>query len=158
MPAITTTVPAVLNALVALASSVMPTSVAVHDGPPTEPIAPEYLSIGFSADDEVSAVSGSLRDEGNHISSESYNVRCQLSVMTGDMTVGAVIVQRARIASLFALYVAALRADPQLLGALVAGGRADLGQYAWTYGPTSGGTVATIDFDVTVMAGFLGAT
>ncbi|GLW32272.1 hypothetical protein [Actinoplanes regularis] len=157
MPAAVTTVPAVLLALVQLGQTAL-TGVTVFDGAPDTDNEPaEFLSIGFSRDEDDASVDGDTTDEGNHMSSETYAVHCILSVATGDSATGAVAERRARCAELFGALAAALRADPSLGGALTAGGRATLGPWSWVYGPSSqGGTYAEVEFDVNVSAGYLG--
>lgn len=157
MSATVTTVPAVLLALIQLGQAALP-GVTVFDGAPDTDNEPgEFLSIGFSRDEEDASVDGDTADEGNHVTSEAYAVHCILSVATGDLEAGAVAARRARCAELFGAFAGALRADPALGGALAAGGRADLGSWSWVYGPTSaGGTYAEVEFDVNVAAGFLG--
>lgn len=156
MPAALTTVPQVLLALVQLGQTVLP-GVEVFDGPPNvDPLPPEWMSIGWSRDEDEASVDGDTSDDGNHTSSESYSVRCIVSVATGDVETGAVAARRARVAALFGTFATALRADPQLGGTLVAGAAATLGTWSWIYGPSNDGTYAEVEFDVTVTAGYLG--
>lgn len=156
MPAILTTVPQVLLALIQLGKTVLP-DISVLDGPPdSDSPPPEFLSIGFSRDEDEAGVDGDTADEGNHVYSETYTVRCLISVATGDVDDGAVAARRARVAALFGTYATALRADPQLAGTLTAGGAAKLGRWSWIYGPASDGSYAEVDFDVNVAAGYLG--
>ena len=159
MPATFTTVPDVLLALVTLGTATVGAAGAtVYDGAPdVDNIPPEFLSIGWSRDEDDASVDGDLTDEGNRTGSESYAVHCILSVATGDNDPAAVSARRVRVAQLFALFGNALRADPALGGILGAGGRADLGSYSWIYGPTvDGGTYAEVEFDVGVSAYYLG--
>jgi hypothetical protein len=156
MPAIVTTVPTVLLALVQLGQTVLP-DVTVYDGPPDfDNLPPEYLCIGFSRDEDEAGVDGDTTDEGNHTSSEAYTVHCMLSVATGDTD--GIADRRARVAALFGTYAAALRADPQLGGTLTPGSSATLGTWSWIYGPSADGTFAEVEFDVNVSAGWLGMT
>lgn len=157
MPAALTTVPAVLLALVSLGTTTLP-GVQVDDGAPdTDNLIGEFLSIGWSRDEDEASVDGITSDEGNHSSSETYAVHCILSVATGDTGPGAVAARRARCAELFTAFGTALRADPQLGGTLVAGAAATLGSWSWIYGPsTDAGTYAEVEFDVNVTAGYLG--
>jgi hypothetical protein len=158
MPTSLTTVPDVLLALIALGNTVLGSSgVTVLDGGPDEDNLPnEFLSIGWSRDEDESSVDGGLSDEGNYTSSESYAVHCILSVATGDQDSAAVVTRRARLASLFSVFGIALRADPMLSGTLTAGARAFLGNVSWIYGPALDGTYAEIEFDVNVTAYYLG--
>lgn len=157
MPAVVTTVPAVLLALVQLGATSLP-GVTVYDGAPdVDNVPDEFLCVGFSRDEEDASVDGQAADEGNHSSSESYSVHCILSVATGDTETGAVAARRTRCAALFGQFAYALRSDPALAGALTAGARADLGSFSWIYGPSSqGGTYAEVEFDVDVQASYLG--
>lgn len=159
MPAILTTVPAVLTALVQLGQTVLP-GATVYDGAPNVDNEPDrFLCIGFSRDEQESSVDGTTVDEGNHTSSESYAVHCILSVATGDAHTTAVAEARAACAALWSTFAAALRADPTIGGALTAGGTATVGTFSWIYGPSSqGGTYAEVEFDVNVAAGYLGMT
>lgn len=158
MPAVVTTVPAVLSALVTLGATALP-GVKVYDGPNNEDNLPdEFLAVGFSRDEDDASVDGALIDEGNRTSGESYSVHCILSVATGDVDDGAVAARRARCSVLFGQYATALRADPTLAGALVAGAAATLGSFSWIYGPSSqGGSYAEVEFDVDITASYLGA-
>lgn len=161
MPAILTTVPAVLAALVQLGQATLgAVGVTVYDGPPdVDNLPEEFLSIGFSRDEDDAAVDGTSSDDGNYISSEAYAVHCVLTVATGDVDVAAVTTRRARCAELFGLFATALRADPKLGGVLTAsGGTATLTSFSWIYGPSSDGSYAEVDFDVQVAANFLGAS
>jgi hypothetical protein len=159
MPALVTTVPAVLSALYALGVTALP-GVHVYDGPNNEENLPdEFLAVGYSRDEDESSVDGSLVDEGNNTSGESYSVHCILSVATGDADDSAVANRRTRCSALFSQFATALRADPSLGGTLVAGAKATLGSFAWIYGPSSqGGSYAEVEFDVDVTASYLGAT
>lgn len=159
MPADVTTVPAVLTALVALGATALP-GVQVYDGPfDGDNLADEYLCVGFSRDEDESSVDGSAIDEGNLTNGETYSVHCILSVATGDMNDGAVAARRARCSALLSLFAGALRADPSLSGALVAGASATLGTFSWIYGQTvAGGSYAEVEFDVDVTASYLGAS
>jgi hypothetical protein len=161
MPAALTTVPAVLSALVALGNATLAAeSVTVYDGAPdVDNLPDEFLSIGFSRDEEDASVEGASTDDGNYTSSESFAVHCTLSVATGDVDSGGVAARRTRCAALFALFATALRADPTLGGALTAAqGKATLGAFSWAYGPATTGTFAEVEFDVTVSAYYLGAS
>lgn len=158
MPAIVSTVPAVLSALCTLGASSLP-GVEIYDGPNNEDNLPdEYLAVGYSRDEDDSSVDGSLFDEGNNTSGESYSVHCILSVATGDADAGAVANRRTRCAVLFGQFATALRADPTLGGTLVAGAKATLGAFSWIYGPSvQGGSYAEVEFDIDVTASYLGA-
>lgn len=160
MPAALTTVPAVLTALVQLAQTVVPSMVDVYDGAPnTDAPADEYLAVGFSRDEDDASVDGDFTDQGNRTADETYLVRCLLSVATGDTEGTAVADRRARAAYLFGLFATAVRADPQLGGALTAGGTATVSAYSWIYGPAAqGGAYAEVEFDISVSAFYLGAT
>jgi hypothetical protein len=159
MPAVLTTVPLVLNALVSLAGTALP-GVQAYDGPNDEDNLPdEYIVIGYSRDEEDSSVDGGASDEGNGTASEGYSVHCIISTASGNTGNGAVAIQRARTAVLFGQFVTALRADPLLSGTLTAGARADIGDFSWIYGPSiAAGTYAEVEFDVNVAAYYLGAT
>jgi hypothetical protein len=158
MPTALTTVPAVLLALVQLGEATLP-DVRVYDGAPdVDNLPDEFLCIGWTRDEDESAVDGDTTDEGNYSSSETYTVHCILSVATGDVETGAVAARRARVAELFSTFTAALRADPQLAGTLVAGASATLGSWSWIYGPSTDGTYAEVEFDINVTAGYLGMT
>jgi hypothetical protein len=158
MPAALTTVPQVLLGLVTLGQSTLP-MITVYDGPPDADNLPgEFLCIGFSRDEDEASVDGVTADEGNTTSSETYAVHCILSVATGDVEAGAVARRRARTAELFGLFAAALRADPRLGDTLSAGATATLGTWSWIYGPSTDGTYAEVEFDVSVAADYLGAT
>lgn len=160
MPAIFTTVPGVLAALVQLGNTALAAQgVTVYDGAPDVDAVPdEFLCIGFSRNEEESSVDGSTTDDGNHISSESYSVHCTLSVATGDTGTGSVADRRTRCAELLALFGYALRNDPTLGQLLTAGARASLGGFSWNYGPAQDGSYAEVEFDVQVSAYYLGAT
>lgn len=160
MPAILTTVPAVLAALVKLGEDTLltPEKVTVYDGPPdVDNLPAEFLCIGFTRDEDEASVDGSTTDDGNHISSESYAVHCMLSVNTGDMGPRAVGDRRTRCAALLGLFATALRNDPSLGQVLTAGARATLSDFSWIYGPSTDGTYAEVEFDVNVAAFYLGA-
>ncbi len=158
MPAIATTVPAVLLALVQLGETTLP-DVTVYDGAPdVDNLPDEFLCIGWSRDEDEASVDGDTTDEGNRTSAETYTVHCLISTATGDVETGAVAARRARIAELFGTYAAALRTDPQLGGTLTAGASATLGVWSWVYGPSTDGTYAEVEFDVNVTAGYLGMT
>jgi hypothetical protein len=166
VPNVLTTVPAVLTALVQLGQTTLAGQtgpkgglVTVFDGPPNTDSPPdEFLSIGFSRDEDDGAVDGDTTDEGNHTSSETYSVHCILSCATGDTHTGAVAERRARCNTLWALFAAGLRADPTLGGVLVGGAQATLSSWSWIYGPTTGGVVSEVEFDVAVTAAWLGMT
>jgi hypothetical protein len=160
MPALLTTVPDVLNALLALGATSLGAGVAVIDGAPDVDNLPgEFLCIGYSRDEEEASVDGSSTDEGDRTSSETYQVHCILSVATGDTGPGQVAARRARCSALFTAFASGLRADPTLGGTLAAGATALLGTFSWIYGPSvQGGTYSEVEFDVTVSASYLGAT
>jgi hypothetical protein len=158
MPALLTTVPLVLNALVSLAESTLP-GVTVYDGPNDEDNLPaQYIAIGYSRDEDDAAVDGGASDDGNRTASEGYSVHCIISTASGDTGGTAVSDRRTATATLFSQFAAVVRADPQLAGTLTAGARADIGDFAWIYGPSrDGGTYAEVEFDVNVVAYYLGA-
>lgn len=158
--AVMSTVPAVLLALVNLGRSSLPSDVVVFDGPPTAPLPDRYLSVGYSPDEDAAAVDGRIpvSDSGMGFYNESYVVRCQLSVGTGDMTADATAAVRVDVANLLAAFNAALAADPMLGGVLTGGSRAAMGRYLWVYGPVLDGTAATVEFDVDVDVTFLRAS
>lgn len=160
MPTLVTTVPLVLNALVALGATALP-GVKVYDGPNDEDNLPgEFFAVGYSRDEDEASVDGNAADEGNRTGSEAYSVHCIISVATGDVDGAAVAARRARCAALFGQFATALRADPALGGTLVAGAMATLGSFSWIYGQTGqqAGTYAEVEFDVDVTASYLGAT
>lgn len=159
MPAIVTTVPDVLTALVAMGTAAL-TDVMVYDGPNNEDNLPdEFLAVGYSRDEDDASVDGAAIDEGNRTNGEVYAVHCIISVATGDVHDGAVAERRARCSALFGQFAAALRASPSLGGVLTAGASATLGSFSWIYGPSSqGGSYAEVEFDVDVTASYLGAT
>ena len=160
MPAASTTVPDAVTALLAVCTAALAgTGVEVIDGAPNADTPPdEFLSVGFSRDDEDAPVEGTTTDEGNYSSSEQYRIRCLLSTARGDTAAGAVAQARARCAHLHGLVAAAIRINPTLGGALTNGGRADVGGWSWLYGPTVDGVVAEVEFDVIVNAYYLGMT
>lgn len=159
MPAVLTTVPQVLSALVSLAGTALP-GVQVFDGPnDTDSPPDEFIAIGFSRDEDDSSVDGGASDDGNNTASEGYSVHCIISTASGNTGPGAVAEQRARTATLFGQFVTALRAGPTLGNVLTAGARADIGDFSWIYGPSlAAGTYAEVEFDVNVVAYYLGAT
>jgi hypothetical protein len=158
MPPVLTTVPQVLSALVLLAETALP-GITVYDGANDEDNLPsEYMAVGYSRDEEDASVDGGASDDGNNTASEGYSVHCIISVASGDTGPGTVAARRARAATLFGQFVSALRADPTLSSTLTAGARADIGDFAWIYGPSrDGGTYAEVEFDVNVVAYYLGA-
>jgi hypothetical protein len=159
MPALVTTVPSVLSALVSLAGTAAP-GVQVYDGPnDTENPPDEYIAIGYSRDEDDASVDGVTSDDGNYTNSEQYSVHCIISVASGNTGGTAVADVRARVATLFGQFVLALRNDPDLSGVLVAGARADVADFSWIYGPAlQAGVYAEVEFDVNVVAYYLGAT
>ncbi|AGL19502.1 hypothetical protein [Actinoplanes sp. N902-109] len=156
-----TTVPAVADALVLIGQTVFAgDDITVYDGAPDVDNLPDgFLAVGFTRDDDESGIDGSTTDDGNGLSSETYTVRCVLSVATGDTDRAAVAQRRARCAELYGRYAAAIRADPTLGGALQPGtAAATLGGWSWSYGPATKGSYADIEFVVAVTAEYLGAS
>jgi hypothetical protein len=161
MPDIATTVPAVLDGLVALATATMPAGLVVRDGPAQEvDLDGDYLAIGHSQDEDEGSVDGLTTGQGNNLEEESYSVHCLLSVATGDVDEAAVRNRRVRAAELHALFARALRNDPTLGGVLpyAQGGEARMGRWSWIFGPSADGTFAAVAFDVDVTVPYLGAT
>lgn len=160
MPITFTTVPTVLSALVALGTSVLPSTVRVFDGAPnTDDLPNEFLCVGYSRDEDDASVDGELADMGNRVGSEQYAVHCVLSVSTGDIDGQAVGDRRAQLSSLLGTFGQAVRSDPSLGSTLGTFGRATLGSISWIYGPSlQGGTYAEVEFDVNVVAEYLGMT
>lgn len=161
MPDIATTVPAVLDGLVAMATAAMPAGVVVRDGPAQDTdLDGDYLAIGHSESEDEGGVDGVTTGMENYLEAESYSVHCLLSVATGDVDAAAVRNRRLRVAELYGLLARALRADPTLGGVLphAQGGEARMGRWSWIFGPSAdGGTSASIAFDVDVSAPWLGA-
>lgn len=160
MPAVMTTVPAVLAALVTLGRAVLPAGTEVYDGAPdVDNLAAQFLSVGWSRDEDEAGVDGDLEDQGNNSASEDYDVHCVLSVATGDTGGTAVADRRAEVMALWSGFGQAVRADPSLGGVLSpSSNRATIGSgFGWVYGQTAaGGTFAEITFDVSVHAEYLG--
>lgn len=158
MPNIVTSVPAVVDALVALGRATMPDGVEVSDGPQAE-IPNEFLVVGFSLDPDEGNIDGSTADMGNNLAEETYTVHHLLSTASGDSDPAAAARARARVAQLFGLYAAGLRADPTLGGVLplAQGGDARMGRWSWLYGRVETGVYASVEFDVEVHVPYLGA-
>jgi hypothetical protein len=158
MPLTVTTVPAVVDALVQLATTHL-VGVTVFDGPyNSDDIPDEFFCVGFSRDEEDASVDGVASRTENLMTAETYAVHCILSVATGDTDRAAIAERRTRCGTLFALFAVKLRSDPQLAGALQADGTATITDFSWIYGPAETGSYAEIEFDVSVTAGYLGAT
>ena len=159
MPNVVTTVPAVLTKLVQLGTATLAAqNITAWLGPAPAGELGDYLSIGFSRDEDEAGVDGTTTDDGNRISSESYTVHCLLSLATGDVDPAAVAALLARADTAWTAWAGALRGDPTLGGVLTAGGMAVAGSWSWVFGPSAeGGVYAEVDHDVEVSAGYLGA-
>jgi hypothetical protein len=134
-----TTVPAALTALVALAAAALP-SVQVFDGPPTTDLPDTYLLVGFA--EGGPAVTGQQITEGGGLTEEVYDIACQLSVYSGDTDIATT---RGQAAGLFDTLATALAGADKLGGAV---GFADLSGFDWTQDQASEGAVVTVDFTV----------
>jgi hypothetical protein len=106
------TIPAVLDALVAAVRAVMP-DVQVCDGQPVEDLADEVVVVGWQMDRAAVSVDWHREDAGGMVDREVYDVAGLISVVTGDTTTKPV---RDRAFELWALLVGELRRDPTLGG------------------------------------------
>lgn len=145
------TVPAVLTALVALWTPIVPAGVAICLGPtPGGDIPADYVTVGW-ADDGLPSVTGRglPSDLGNspQASAEEYGVWCAVSTSSGDELAA---VRMARVDATFQTLVAAVRANRTLLGAILPPGLADVGSFQWQI--EQGGQVVTVYFQVEVTA------
>jgi hypothetical protein len=107
-----TTIPAVLDALVAAVQAVMP-DVQVCDGQPVEDLADEVVVVGWQMERAAVSVDWHRQDAGGMVDREVYDVAGLISVVTGDTTTKPV---RDRAFELWDLLVAELRRDPTLGG------------------------------------------
>jgi hypothetical protein len=104
------TIPAVLDALVAAVRAVMP-DVQVCDGQPAEDLADEVVVVGWQMERAAVSVDWHRQDAGGMVDREIYDVAGLISVVTGDTTTKPV---RDRAFELWDLLAAELRRDPTL--------------------------------------------
>lgn len=147
----TSTVPAVLDKLVALATSALagPPAVQVLDGRPVRDIDREAVSIGYTEDGDEAAVE-STRDRAQASTSpdqERYEVKCCAWVWKGAETDAKAV--RDRAYELVDLLNVALMAD-QTLGGLVL--RARLATTGLEQDQSNQGATAVVRFVVAVHA------
>ncbi|MEV0616197.1 hypothetical protein AB0I81_22980 [Nonomuraea sp. NPDC050404] len=80
------TIPAALDALVALAERAWPEDVMILDGPPTVDVEPDVIAIGYSGTPSEPDVRNTLAQEQLDMEPdrESYDVMCMASSWRGD--------------------------------------------------------------------------
>ena len=151
--------PGVMDALVAMFTATVPADVPVSvGGPPGGDIPARYACIGWAGEDAPGVVGGNVTSQsdvampgpaGNfgQQSSETYAVWCAVSTSSGDEGGGAAV---AATMAIYLPLVAAIRANRGMTGAIHPPGLADLG--AWQLQLESGGRIATVFFEVAVTA------
>jgi hypothetical protein len=145
------TIPAVLDALLAAVRAAMP-DVQVCDGQPVEDLADEVVVVGWQVERLAVTTGYSREDAGGVSDREVYDIAGLVSVVTGDTEMKPV---RDRAYALWDLLVAELRRD-QTLGGLCMRARPFVTSYdqVQTQGDaeSSGGASATIGWVVLVDA------
>jgi hypothetical protein len=113
---------------------------AVYDGPPTEGTPPEYICVGWTSEN-VPDVQGTTEGQGNDATSESFDVRCELSAITGDNDIAVV---QARVNAIRSAIRDEIR-DDRTLGGLLASGSyvAVEGSFSWVRDMTPNGPAVT---------------
>lgn len=146
----TSTVPAVLDALVALARAVLtPERVQVLDGGPHRDTEPDVVAIGFTGDPGEACVTDTRTREqlASAPDREQYEVTSLASAWKGHETDAKAV--RDRAYEIVNLLAAELERD-QRLGGLVNRARLSTGEFAQEQ--TTKGAVATVRFVITVDA------
>ncbi|MEV8636517.1 hypothetical protein AB0395_33205 [Streptosporangium sp. NPDC051023] len=147
MPQILSTVPAVLDALVAAARQVLP-NVQVLDGQPVTSTEPDVIAVGFTGIPGEAAVQATEERAQMGIAPdrERYDITCLASALRGETDAQAV---RLRAFELLEAIRSELRRDPTL-GGLVMSAR--LAVLSLTAQQTSAGAEATVQFIVRIDA------
>lgn len=146
------TIPAAIDALLALARTALP-AVTVHDGVPVTVGTKDYLCVGYDPDSDLAVeftqVAAAMRGLAGHTRREEYDVLCQLVAYSGDVKMGT---RRTSAFALLAPIEDALRLNPSLSGALGSGGTAQLGGGQLAQVQTDKGAYIDLRFRVTCKA------
>lgn len=142
------TVPAVLDAIVALAAAALP-GVLVSDGEPLDPSSDDIVVIGFNGTPGDAVVTATLTNEQMAVGDdrEQYEIACLASVWRGGQRDAKAV--RDRAYELVQTVANALAADSRLGGLVMMAGLS-AGEYAPLQ--TDQGAVATLHFTITVDA------
>lgn len=142
-----TTLPATLDALVALFTAALP-ALQVVDGPNYDP-STAFLAVGWHSNDEAAASPTSIiADLGRRADREDYDVSCLLSYHVGASQDGMSAARSSLYAS-FAAINAALDTDSNLGGAVY---RARVSEHSYVPLIDETGVMVTIRFLVSVIA------
>lgn len=146
MPQTVSTVPAVLDALVAAARRVLP-DVQVVDGQPLA-ASPDILCVGFTGDPGEPAIESTRTREQVTLDPEreSYEITCLAAVLRGETDAAAV---RALVYAMISALADELAIDPTLGGVC---GRAQLTTEALEQEQTTKGAQAVVRFVIAVDA------
>lgn len=142
------TIPAVLDALVAIARLALPTNVQVLDGQPTVDTEPDVVAIGFTGNQGEPVVEA-VEDRaqlGSGPDRERYDVLCLASSWRGDDDARAV---RDRVFGFIEAIRDELRRDPKLGGRALS---ARLAVLSFAPEQTTQGAVATVLFRIRIDA------
>ncbi|MGP4092930.1 hypothetical protein [Nonomuraea sp. KM90] len=148
------TIPAALDALVALAERAWPEDVMILDGPPTVDVEPDVIAIGYSGTPSEPDVRNTLAQEQLTMEPdrESYDVMCMASAWRGDAHRGGrpdTRTVRERALELIAGFRAELARDDRLGGAVMLARMSTLDMMT---DQTKAGPVATVRFVVHIDA------
>ena len=148
MPRIVSTVPAVLDAIVATVRAALP-GVEVWDGQPVKQTADDVICIAFTGEPDEAAVNStiSLEQMARDPARESYNITCLASSWQGEQENAKTV--RDRAYDLVDGVAAALAADQALAGLVM---RAMVATQAFAQAQTDRGAVATVQFVIHVDA------
>jgi hypothetical protein len=143
------TVPAAINALVAVANGLGLVGTAVIDGPKVgNPNTQEALTIGFQDEQTETVVEVEYGSEGMAVAREreQYNVNCAAMVLRGSAKMPEA---RTRSYEILAAFGAGLLADHTLGGAVMS---ATIGSATLAEQQTPKGAIATVKFTVQIDA------
>lgn len=142
------TIPAVVDALVAAARAALP-GVQVLDGGPVTDLQPDVVCVGHTGEPGEASIDARQTDSdyGGATSRETYQITCLASSWRGDTTAAKTV--RDRAFEMVAALAAGLDAD-QTLGGVAA--RVDIATHLVGADQTDKGPVCTVRFAVTVDA------
>lgn len=142
----TSRIPAVIDALVSTLTAGLP-GVTVIDGPLVNVPDGDYVTVGWTPDNDTTTGTQTWAGVGNRARDEHIEVPCYCDSFSGSTAVSA---RRAAAFALMAAAENAVRADPSLGGLVSAPGVAEIGTYTERQEQTDAGVAVGVVFHITV--------
>lgn len=145
----TSRIPVTVEALVALVGTAVGSAVKVYDGKWVTVPDGDYITVGWTPDQEGSTGQQTWDSLGNRARDEVMDIPCYIDSYSGSTDTAA---RRNAAFGLLALIEPALRGDPTLGGVLPQPGWAEVGQYNERIEETEAGLAVGVVFHINARA------